>query len=247
MKDMHIEIYKNPEGKKFPYYEKYLANSKNDRIVLFKTHNTFFTFSRGGEKNVLYRAYSIPNTKSEYYEIHIPNSFDKSNKSRTLNIEITLNKNTPNSFDLFYGGKNIKNFKREGYKIKFNTNDNASPNQITLIDNETKKYIPIEKIEVFSSFFKKELRNIITQKKPSVLRLSTNFTPCNFEFKSQSNEIYLSLGSHRSININTFRHLSEILPNIILNYWSFDTNKETQISRFNIEFAENFNGEIECF
>jgi len=246
MSNMFIEVYKNADNKNFPFFEGFLNKRKNDSFILFKNRNSFFTFDGGKSHSALFRAASLPNSPSDFYDIYLPRLVNNVSAKKKLTIELELDRAVSNSDKLIYGGTSVLEFNVDGNKIIFVTDDQRSPNRISMISDSTKKSIPLKTIEIFSPINMLETAKIKAAGEVSFPSVSTSLTPCNFELKSPFVDVYISMGPMSNLSLDTLYPISVIWPSFVVKYWSFDTHRDTRMFRSNLQFNGDTEVPIEC-
>jgi hypothetical protein len=239
MNEMYIEAYKNPENKKFAFFENLLNNRINNSFTLFKNRNTFFTLDRDGSNNTIFRASSLPKSSNALYDIYLPQFIKNTSLKNNLTVELLLGQKVSSLDKLTYGEKPILDFKIDGNKLSFVTDDMKSPNQVSMISGVTNKYIPFKTIKIFSTI--PVMNNIVTtpSKNANFPLVSTNLTACNFELKSPNVDIYLSIPSSTTLPIDTLQPISKIWTNLLMTYWSFDQHKDHRLLKVKVKFEGN--------
>ena len=246
MSDMFIESYKNSENKMFSFFEGFLNKRTHNGLILFKTRNVFFTFDGGKSNSVIFRASSLPNSPSDFYEIYLPQFVSTVSTKNKLTIELELGQTISNLDKLIYGGKRVLNFNVDGNKVIFYTDDYSSPNRISIVSNSTDKFISLKTIEISSPI---NTRKPSTSKGPentSFPSVSANLTPCSFELKSPFVDVYMTMGPTGTLSLDTLHPISEIWPSFVINYSSFDTHRDIKVSGNNLKFNGDSQATINC-
>ena len=239
MNEMYIEHIKNSDNKKFSFFENLLNNRTNNSFTLFKNRNTFFTLDRDKSNNTIFRASSLPKSSNVLYDIYLPQFIKNAPLKNNLTVELLVGQKVSSLDKLTYGGKPILDFKIDGNKLSFVTDDIRSPNQISMISGATNKYITFKTIKIFSTI--PVMKNIVTTSSDNANfhSVSTHLAPCNFELKSPNVDIYLSIPSSTTLPIDTLHPISKIWKNLLMSYWSFDQHMDNRLEKVKVKFDGN--------